>query len=93
MGKKHQRHYAYNFTNGNDRYSFVAADACVSPSPKRPYNFVGVLTSQDIQSLKEIRDQTVQIRSNFTVWFGHYPTSSIVMPHYNIRHLIKYALL
>lgn len=91
-GKHHPRHYSYNFTDGNDRYSFVAADACVTPSPKRPYNFIGVLTKQDIRALKRLRDETIDLKSNFTIWFGHYPTSSIAMPNINIRHIIKWVL-
>ena len=30
---------------------------------------------------------------NFTVWFGHYPTSTIVAPYPGVRELMRYAIL
>jgi hypothetical protein len=58
-----------------DQYSFIAVDGCVEPGPRRPFNFYGKLTDKDITNLKTFADRSRE--SNGTVWFGHYPTSTI----------------
>ncbi|OWA52471.1 Transmembrane protein 62 [Hypsibius exemplaris] len=48
-----------------------------SPDPgfRRPFNFFGVLTEEDMRHLEVLAKNSRE--SNVTVWFGHYPTSVI----------------
>ena len=48
-----------------------------------------MLDHHDIETLQNLRDTAIRNGTNFTVWFGHYPTSSIAMPSYNIRHIMS----
>lgn len=48
-----------------------------------------MLDHHDIEHLQTIRDQAIANGTNFTIWFGHYPTSSIAMPSHNIRHIMS----
>lgn len=34
-----------------------------------------------------------EAKGNATIWFGHYPTSTIVAPHPGIRELMRLTLL
>jgi len=88
-GKHSERHYHYTIEDVDDKYTFIAVDACVSPSPKRPYNFVGMLDHHDIETIQNMRDAAIRNGTNYTIYFGHYPTSSIVMPSYNLRHILS----
>lgn len=40
-------HYVHKTPFGN--YSFVCADATLTPGPKRPYNFFGILNQVQLQ--------------------------------------------
>lgn len=59
-------------------YSFIALDACLEPGPRRPFNFVGVLTLEETQHIQNLLDHSSN--SDFMIWFGHYPTSCILSP-------------
>lgn len=144
-------HYIHTTSFGN--YSFICVDATLSPGPKRPYNFFGILNMVLYKSLHSIllavlflqwfvwrfgvfiiqknclKDLCSSIRvftflsynacetfiqqngfvtcvfqnqmaelslmaaeslhSNHTIWFGHYPTSTIVSPSPGIRTLMR----
>lgn len=69
------------------KYSFIGIDACLEPGPRRPFNFVGMLEKSEIVTLNKLLDQAEKT-SNFTVWFGHFPTSCILSEGENVRHLI-----
>jgi hypothetical protein len=73
---KHERSYIYELKQPNgDRYSFIAVDACVEPGPRRPFNFFGSLEPEDLELLDKYAKQS--ILSNGTIWFGHYPTTTV----------------
>jgi hypothetical protein len=72
-----------------ETYSFIGVDACLSPGPKRPFNFVGLLDDEDINIIKQFKNESIQQKSNYTIWFGHYPTSSIAAPNPGLREIIK----
>lgn len=74
----------------NETFSFIAVDACLDPGPKRPFNFVGVLGLKEYNQLQEF-DLRAKQESNFTVWFGHYPTSCILSPSPGVRSLIGHS--
>lgn len=59
-------------------YSFIAADVNVSPGPKLPFNFIGVLTQNETEHIQHLVDESKKAGVNYTIWFGHYPTSCIV---------------
>lgn len=77
QGKTYARSYVYHLTLPNQQdIAFVALDACLDPGPRRPFNFIGVLDTPEIERVESI------IRSNanstYSIWFGHYPTSTIL---------------
>ncbi|KAL9850981.1 transmembrane protein 62 [Geothlypis trichas] len=80
-------HYIHTTSFGN--YSFICVDATVSPGPKRPYNFFGILNMNQMAELSLMA--TESLHSNHTIWFGHYPTSTIISPSPGIRTLMSSA--
>uniref|UniRef100_H2YV13 Uncharacterized protein n=1 Tax=Ciona savignyi TaxID=51511 RepID=H2YV13_CIOSA len=56
-------------------YSFIPVDATMTPGPKRPFNFMGHLDHQRLRQLQ--LDGGSRKLSNLTVWYSHYPISSI----------------
>jgi hypothetical protein len=87
QGAKHLRSYMVQVHRGDDIYSFVAVDACLEPGPRRPFNFIGVLGMQEFEHVKELEHQA-RLTSNFSVWFGHYPTSCIITPNPGLREVV-----
>ncbi|NXA44372.1 TMM62 protein, partial [Nothocercus julius] len=80
-------HYIHTTSFGN--YSFICVDATLSPGPKRPYNFFGILNKNQMEELSLMAQES--LHSNHTVWFGHYPTSTIISPAPGIRTLMSSA--
>ncbi|XP_009073213.1 PREDICTED: transmembrane protein 62, partial [Acanthisitta chloris] len=80
-------HYIHSTSFGN--YSFICVDATLSPGPKRPYNFFGILDMNQMTELSLMA--TESLHSNHTIWFGHYPTSTIISPAPGIRTLMSSA--
>lgn len=79
QGPKHKRSYMelVKDSSGNV-YAFFAIDACLQPGPKRPYNFVGLLTQEDTDLILHLVDEAKRAGVRNAIWFGHYPTSCIV---------------
>lgn len=79
QGAKHDRSYM-ELVKGDsgEIYSFMAVDACIEPGAKRPFNFIGMLTQNDTDHIQRLRNQALSAGSNYTIWFGHYPTACIV---------------
>jgi hypothetical protein len=75
---------------GDETYSFIAVDACLNPGPRRPFNFVGVLGLSEFEQIREFQIKASQ-EGNFTIWFGHYPTSCIISPSPGLRSLIGHS--
>lgn len=80
QGRRHPRSYMYQKKVGTEKYTFIAVDACLDPGPKRPHNFIGLLKKEDTDLLKEYAVQSRANGGNYTIWFGHYPTSCILAP-------------
>ncbi|NWI21307.1 TMM62 protein, partial [Crypturellus soui] len=80
-------HYIHTTSFGN--YSFICMDATLTPGPKRPYNFFGILNTNQMEELSLMAKES--LHSNHTVWFGHYPTSTIISPAPGIRSLMSSA--
>uniref|UniRef100_A0A8B9P0P8 Transmembrane protein 62 n=1 Tax=Apteryx owenii TaxID=8824 RepID=A0A8B9P0P8_APTOW len=81
--------FHYIHTTSFGKYSFICMDATLSPGPKRPYNFFGILNTNQMKELSLMA--TEGLHSNHTVWFGHYPTSTIISPAPGIRTLMSSA--
>ncbi|OWF41194.1 Transmembrane protein 62 [Mizuhopecten yessoensis] len=90
QGSNHPNSYLYQHNKPWGRYSFIAMDACPDPGPRRPFNFFGYINNRKTKRLIEHVKQTNG--SNMTVWFGHYPTSLIIMENgTRIRSLMRNA--
>ncbi|KAJ6667246.1 hypothetical protein lerEdw1_017224 [Lerista edwardsae] len=80
-------HYVHSTPFG--KYSFICVDATLNPGPKRPYNFFGILNANQMQELSALSAESRG--SNHTIWFGHYPTSTIISPYPGIRTAMRSA--
>ncbi|XP_071354794.1 transmembrane protein 62 isoform X2 [Trachinotus anak] len=81
-------HYVHKTPFGN--YSFVCVDATLTPGPKRPYNFFGILNQTQMDLLDTFRVES--LKSNQSVWFGHYTTSTVVSPSPGVRDMMRSAV-
>ncbi|CAK8692719.1 transmembrane protein 62-like [Clavelina lepadiformis] len=57
------------------KYSFIAVDATMTPGPRRPFNFIGHVSRENLDKLYQQGKSSVH--HNLTVWFSHYPTSLV----------------
>lgn len=73
---------------GRELYSFIAVDACLEPGPRRPFNFVGMLDHEEISEIDKFMSQVQSTGSNYTIWFGHFPTSCILSQGEHIRSVM-----
>ncbi|XP_064421286.1 transmembrane protein 62 [Latimeria chalumnae] len=81
-------HYIHKTPFGN--YSFICADATLTPGPKRPYNFFGILNQTKMNTLSRLAKES--LHSNKSIWFGHYTTSTILSPSPGIRQVMSSAV-
>ncbi|XP_040916537.1 transmembrane protein 62 [Toxotes jaculatrix] len=81
-------HYVHKTPFGN--YSFVCVDATLTPGPKRPYNFFGILNQTQMDLLDTFRAES--LKSNQSIWFGHYTTSTVVSPSPGVRDMMRSAV-
>ncbi|KAJ7990847.1 hypothetical protein DPEC_G00291160 [Dallia pectoralis] len=81
-------HYVHRTSFGN--YSFICADATLTPGPKRPYNFFGILNQTQMNQLATFRTESHS--TNQSIWFGHYPTSTIISPSPGVRGVMSLAV-
>ncbi|BHF61258.1 Transmembrane protein 62 [Sparganum proliferum] len=87
QGRNFPQSYMINHRKPYGTYSFVGLDACPSPGSKRPLNFFGVITT-DLAQMLEVFSSKAST-SNQTFWFGHYPTSTIISPGFDLRGLMS----
>ncbi|KAM3870948.1 transmembrane protein 62 [Diretmus argenteus] len=81
-------HYVHKTSFGD--YSFICADATLTPGPKRPYNFFGILNQTQMDLLATFRAESK--KSNQSIWFGHYTTSTVLSPNPGVRALMSSAV-
>lgn len=80
QGPKHERSYMELMKDASgDLYAFIAVDACLQPGPTLPLNFNGFLTQKDTDHIQHLVDKAKRAGVNYAIWFGHYPTTSIVI--------------
>lgn len=90
QGPHHSRSYSYTLKLEGQSVTFIAVDACLLPGPRRPFNFIGMVTSSEMRLLEEF--ERASRKSNHTIWFGHYPTSCILSPEPGIRRVMGRGL-
>ena len=88
QGRHYKRHYTYSVKDGSETYAFIGVDACLEPGPNRPFNTIGLLHEEDIDSLRALKANTSLQSPNMTIWFGHYPTRSINGPMPGLHNII-----
>lgn len=89
QGKTNPRSYLHQLKKNGDVYSFIAVDTTLQPGPRFPFNFIGLLDDAEAKVINNIVQQIESSDSNYTIWFGHYPTSCIISHEPNeIRSLI-----
>lgn len=69
--------YFLNMPDG-DKYAFIGVDATIPVGLRRPFNFFGSLNKNDLELLGNY--SRMSSRASGTLWFGHYPTSTIYTP-------------
>lgn len=77
QGAKNPKSYAHIEEKNGLKVAFIGIDACPDPGVRRPFNFIGVLSTaeqEQIQKLQTLADSS----ADHLVWFGHYPTSCVV---------------
>lgn len=77
QGKFHKRSYLHQEQINGTKYNFLALDASIEPGTKRPYNFIGMVPSDELQRVETLLKASP---GNYTIWFAHYPTSTILTP-------------
>ncbi|KAI5751349.1 hypothetical protein M8J77_006623 [Diaphorina citri] len=89
QGQTYPRSYVYHLTpQDHPPVAFVALDACLDPGPRRPFNFIGVLDTSEIEHVEGIVRDNVNM--SHSVWFGHYPTSTILSQGYqHVRDIMS----
>lgn len=102
QGREHPRSYMHQTTIGSEKYTFIAIDACLEPGPRRPFNFVGVLTTSEADNIGRFVQQARSQDGDYIIWFGHYPTSCILAQTSGgvrsimggtIRSILEYSVL
>lgn len=88
QGKQHARNYNHTLEKDGKTYTFIGVDEVQTPGLKIPFNFIGIVEDQDLTELKEFKKIAKERNSQYTVWFAHYPTSSIASPHEGLRNII-----
>ncbi|RZC39664.1 transmembrane protein 62 [Asbolus verrucosus] len=90
QGRQHSRSYIYQMSQGSDLYSFIGVDACLEPGPRRPFNFIGMLDQIEVDEINRLIEKAKASGSNYTIWFGHFPTSCILSTgNEGVRDLIR----
>ncbi|KAG5684385.1 hypothetical protein PVAND_013620 [Polypedilum vanderplanki] len=87
QGPFHKRSYLTQIQVDDSKFDILALDASIEPGTKRPYNFFGMI---DEEELSRVENMLQKSDSNYTIWFAHYPTSTILTPagYMNIRKFI-----
>lgn len=78
QGKENKHSYMKQFrSESGEIYTFIAVDACLPIGLKRPLNFVGILSNNDTEHLRQMANNARDAGGDYIIWFGHYPTSCI----------------
>ncbi|XP_041468151.1 transmembrane protein 62-like isoform X1 [Lytechinus variegatus] len=81
LGEKGDESFLYKMELPFGTYSFIHVDALLKIGTKRPINFYGILDELNVYHVKTLSERAKESPSNQTIYFGHYPTSTILAPH------------
>lgn len=88
QGKQHERNYNHIIEKDGKNYTFIGVDEVQTPGLKIPFNFIGIVKDEDLSELKKFKEVARNSSSQYTIWFAHYPTSSIASPNEGLRNVI-----
>ncbi|XP_077286400.1 transmembrane protein 62-like [Arctopsyche grandis] len=92
QGSHNQRSYMKVIQQGKDKFAFIAVDACLEPGPRRPFNFMGMLSSIEIKRIQNFVKKANELKVNHIIWFGHYPSSCVFsLDDHSLRDVIGSA--
>lgn len=77
QGLHHKRSYLHHVEADGVKYNFLALDASSEPGTKRPYNFIGMVDPGEFERIETMMREKA---ADHTIWFAHYPTSTIMTP-------------
>ena len=84
ISKGHRRSYRYIVKpkESGPSFAFVGIDFTLTPSPKRPFNFFGVLSEYDMHEVEEMLEDAAKPEHSKggLITFGHYPLSTVLTP-------------
>lgn len=81
QGPQHPRSYFYIYEmNNSEKIGFLGIDSCLEVGTRRPFNFVGQLTSTEMDTIRSYVQKARDMNVSYLFWFGHYPTSTIQYP-------------
>ena len=80
----HRRSYSHFVQpkKSGPSFAFVGIDFTLTPSPKRPFNFFGVLSDHDMYEVEEMLESASKPENSQggLITFGHYPLSTVLTP-------------
>lgn len=68
QGYTNPRSYMQILKKGGQKFAFVALDACLEPGPRRPFNFIGMLTSDNVNEIKTLLINHQEMKVDHTIW-------------------------
>jgi len=75
-GRMHKSSYVTTVRDAGKSFSFVALDATLNPGPKKVFNFLGYLSDTQLETIGQLKAEAD--KSDYQIYFGHFPTSCIV---------------
>ena len=82
IGKRRSYRYLFTPKKNGPTFAFVGIDFTLTPSPKRPFNFFGVLSDHDMLEVEEMLEDAAKPEHSTggLITFGHYPLSTVLSP-------------
>ena len=84
-GIGHARSYLEQVTLNDKLVSFVSVDATPIPGLKRPFNFFGYIDNDELTEIQAMKAKAEDDLSDYTIYFGHYPTSAVTVANNSLR--------
>ncbi|CAL8074384.1 unnamed protein product [Calicophoron daubneyi] len=91
QGRRTPSAYSFHLRKPFGNYSFLALDITPNYGISFPLNFFTELTPEFQKHINHLVKEAEG--SNHTFWFGHYPTSTIVSPDFDIRTFLARSAL
>lgn len=86
QGRRNLSSYSVTLNKSFGKYGFVMVDMGPLRGSRYPFNYFGEVTKE---LAKQIQTVANEVRgANQTIWLGHYPTSTVFSPSFNLRHYL-----